>query len=122
MVLESHSLGGGGEAQAAKVIGGELYAAETDGAAQSEADAGQVAAIGNEREFGEGNIETCRGKARCKSPYLACQLLVFFAPIRYRAVTMGHSYFKVVLRTMKHTIVYPSSAPSSEVITLCLAV
>jgi hypothetical protein len=34
----------------------------------------------------------------------------------------GRSYSEVVLRTTKHTIVYPSSGPSLEVIDLCLAV
>jgi hypothetical protein len=70
----------------------------------------------------EGTIETSRGKAHCKSPYLAHQLLVFFTPIRYRVVKITCSYSEVVLRTTKHTIIYPSSGPSLEVIALHLAV
>jgi hypothetical protein len=34
-----------------KAVGGELQAAKADGLTQSEANAGRVAAIGNEREF-----------------------------------------------------------------------
>jgi hypothetical protein len=36
---------------------------------------------------------------------------VFFALARYRVVKIAHSYFEVVLRTTKHTIVYPGSPP-----------
>jgi hypothetical protein len=70
----------------------------------------------------EGTNETSRGKAHCKSPYLAHQLLVFFTPIRYRVVKITCSYSEVVLWTTKHTIIYPSSGPSLEVIALHLAV
>jgi hypothetical protein len=45
---------------------------------------------------------------------------VFFALARYRVVKIAHSYSKVVLRTTKHTIVYPGSGPTLEVIALCL--
>jgi hypothetical protein len=62
--------------------------------------------------FGEGTIETSRGKACYKSPFLVCQLSVFFALTRYRLVKIACSYFEVVLQTMKHTIVYPGSTPS----------
>jgi hypothetical protein len=41
----------------------------------------------------------------------------FFAPTRYRVVKIVHSSSEVVLRTMKHTVIYPSSGPS-EVIAL----
>jgi hypothetical protein len=47
--------------------------------------------------FGDGTIRTSRGKARCKSPFLACQLSVFFAPTRYRVVKSACSYSEVVL-------------------------
>jgi hypothetical protein len=47
------------------------------------------------------------GKYRC-----------FFAPARYRVVKITHSYFEVVLQTIKHTMVYPSAGPSLEVIAL----
>jgi hypothetical protein len=60
----------------------------------------------------EGTIRTSRGKACCKSPFLACQLSVFFAPIRYRVAKIVCSYSEVVLRITKHTMVYPSSGPS----------
>jgi hypothetical protein len=45
----------------------------------------------------EGTIRISRGKACCKSPFLACQLSVFFAPARYRVVKIAHSYFEMVL-------------------------
>jgi hypothetical protein len=41
----------------------------------------------------------------------------FFAP-RYRVIKIMHSYSEVVLRTTKHTMVYPDSGPSLEVIAL----
>jgi hypothetical protein len=44
---------------------------------------------------------------------------VFFAPARYRVVKIMYSYSVVVLRTTKHTIVYPGLGPSLEVIALC---
>jgi hypothetical protein len=47
---------------------------------------------------------------------------VFFSLVRYRVVKITHSYFKVVLRTTKHTIVYHGSGPSMEVIALRPAV
>jgi hypothetical protein len=43
---------------------------------------------------------------------------VFFALARYRVVKIEHSCFKVVLRTTKHTIVYPGSGPSLKVIAI----
>jgi hypothetical protein len=69
-----------------------------------------------------GTIETSREKARCKSPYLASELSVFFAMTRYRVVKIMYSCSEVVLRTIKHTIIYPGSGPSLEVIALCPAV
>jgi hypothetical protein len=67
----------------------------------------------------EGSIETSRGKARCKSPYLERQLSVFFVSARYRVVKIACSCFEVVFRTTKHTIVYPDPDPSLKVIALC---
>jgi hypothetical protein len=43
---------------------------------------------------------------------------VFSAPVNYEVVKITHSNSKVVLRTINHTIIYPGSAPSSEVIAL----
>jgi hypothetical protein len=65
-----------------------------------------------------GTIRTLREKARCKSPYLAHQLSVFSAPARYRVVKITRSNSEVVLRTIKHTMIYPGSGSSSEVIVL----
>jgi hypothetical protein len=45
----------------------------------------------------DGTIGTSRGKACRKSPFLACQLSVFFAPARYRVVKIARSYSKMVL-------------------------
>jgi hypothetical protein len=67
----------------------------------------------------EGTIRTSRGKVCYKSPYLACQLSVFSAPGNYVVVKITHSNFEVVLHTMKHTMISPSSDPSSEIIVLC---
>jgi hypothetical protein len=66
----------------------------------------------------EGTIGISRGKARCKSPFLARQLLVFFAPARYRVVRISHFYSEMVLQTKKHTMDYPGLGPTLEVITL----
>jgi hypothetical protein len=66
----------------------------------------------------DGTIGTSKWRAHYKSHFLAHQLLVFFAPVRYRMVKVAHSCSDVVLRTTKHTTVYPSSGPSSEVIPL----
>jgi hypothetical protein len=66
----------------------------------------------------EGTIGTSRGKARYKSPYLACQMSVFFAPARYRVVKITRSSSDVVLRTMKHIVIYLGSDPSMVVIAL----
>jgi hypothetical protein len=66
----------------------------------------------------EGTIGTYRGKARCKSPYLLCHMSVFFTPTRYKEVKIACSSFEVVLQTIKHTVIYPDSGPSLEVIAL----
>jgi hypothetical protein len=49
-------------------------------------------------------------------------LSVFSALAKYRVVKIVHSRFEVVLRTMKHTMIYPCSGPSSKVIALHSAV
>jgi hypothetical protein len=50
-----------------------------------------------------------RGVARDKSPFLACQLLMFFAPVRYRVVKIACSYFEVVLRIINYKAQYDLS-------------
>jgi hypothetical protein len=47
---------------------------------------------------------------------------MFFAPARYRVVKIARSNFEVVLQITKHTIIYPGSGSSSEVIALHLTV
>jgi hypothetical protein len=49
-------------------------------------------------------------------------VLVFSAPTNYKVVKIVHSSSDVVLRTMKHTMIYPGLGPSSEVIALGPAV
>jgi hypothetical protein len=72
--------------------------------------------LATKESFGEGTIGTFRGKSRYKSPFLAHQLLLFFASARYRVVNITHSCFEVVLRTTKNTIYYLVSSPSLDVI------
>jgi hypothetical protein len=45
-----------------------------------------------------------------------------FASARYKVVKIAHSCSEMVLRTTKHTMIYPGSDPSLEVIALRLAV
>jgi hypothetical protein len=45
-------------------------------------------------------------------PYLACQLSMFSALVKYMVVKITHSSSEVILRTMKHTVIYPGSDPS----------
>jgi hypothetical protein len=47
--------------------------------------------------FDEITIGMSSGKARYKSPFLARQLSVVFAPTRYRVVKITHFSFEVVL-------------------------
>jgi hypothetical protein len=42
-----------------------------------------------------------------------------FCTGRIQGGQIAHSYSEVVLLTTKHTMVYPGSGPSSEVIALC---
>jgi hypothetical protein len=49
----------------------------------------------------------------------AAYLSVFFAPARYMEVKIARSYSEVVSQTTKHTMIYPGSGPSLEVIALC---
>jgi hypothetical protein len=66
----------------------------------------------------ERTIRTSRGIAHCKSPFLAHQLSMFFAPARYRVVNLIYSCSEVVLQTTKHIIVYPGLCPYLELIAL----
>jgi hypothetical protein len=43
---------------------------------------------------------------------------VFSAPANYRVVKITHSSSELIVRTMKHTMIYLGSGPSSEVIVL----
>jgi hypothetical protein len=56
----------------------------------------------------DGTIVTSRGVAHYKSPFMAYQLSGFFAPARYRVVTITCSYSEVVLRTMNNYRVHYS--------------
>jgi hypothetical protein len=58
-------------------------------------------------------------KCDANPPYPTHQLSVFSAPANYGVVKIVCSSSEVVLQTMKHTMIYPSSSPSSEVIALC---
>jgi hypothetical protein len=42
---------------------------------------------------------------------------VFSAPAKYGVVKIARSSSEAVLRTMKHTVIYPSSGPSLELTT-----
>jgi hypothetical protein len=66
----------------------------------------------------ETTIRMSRGKAHCKSPFLACHQSVFFRPTRYRVVKIMCFSAKVVLWTVKHIVIYHELGPSSEVIAL----
>jgi hypothetical protein len=74
--------------------------------------------LATKESFSERTIRMSRGIARYKSLYLEHQLSMFFAPTRYRVVKISRSCSKVVLQTTKHTIFYPGSSPSLEVIAL----
>jgi hypothetical protein len=43
---------------------------------------------------------------------------VFLTPIRYRVIKIVCFDYKMVLRTIKHTVIYPDSGSSLEVIGL----
>jgi hypothetical protein len=45
-------------------------------------------------------------------------LSMFYAPTKYRVVKIARSSSEVVWQTMKHTVIYPGSGPSSEAIAL----
>jgi hypothetical protein len=62
---------------------------------------GLLSLVMNE-SFGDGITGTSRRKAHCKSPLLAHQLSVFFAPARCRVVKITCSCSEVVLRTTKN--------------------
>jgi hypothetical protein len=63
----------------------------------------------------EETIGTSKGNVHCKSPFLAYQLSVFFALVRYRVVKIAHCSSEVVLRTIKHMVIYPGLGLSLEV-------
>jgi hypothetical protein len=67
----------------------------------------------------DGTIGTSGEKAHCKSRFLACQLSFFSAPTKYRLVKIVCSSSEMVLHTIKHTMIYPGSDFSLEVIVLC---
>jgi hypothetical protein len=67
----------------------------------------------------EWTIRTFKGKSHYKSSFLACQLSVFSASAKYRVVKFAHFSSEMILQTMKHTVIYPDSGPSLEVIALC---
>jgi hypothetical protein len=69
----------------------------------------------------EGTIGMSRGKARYKSPswHTNCRC---FCTSKNRVVEIAHSSFEMVLRTTKHTVIYPSLCSSSEVIAICPSV
>jgi hypothetical protein len=69
----------GGEAQATKVVGDELEAPKVNGFTEGEATTRQACTGGSD---GDRTIRTSRGKARCKSPFLAHQLSMFSASTR----------------------------------------
>jgi hypothetical protein len=50
------------------------------------------------------------------------QTVGVFSLARYRVIKIARSYSEVVLRTTKHTMIYPGSDPSLKVIALCPAV
>jgi hypothetical protein len=56
------------------------------------------------------------------STNLGLVVSVFFAPASYRLVKIVHSCFELVLRTKKHTMVYPGSDTSLGIIALHIAV
>jgi hypothetical protein len=47
---------------------------------------------------------------------------MFFALVRYRVVKIICSSSKVLMKTMKHIVIYPGSGPSLDVIVLRLVV
>jgi hypothetical protein len=66
----------------------------------------------------ERTIRISRGKACCKPHFLPRQWSVFFAPANYGEVKITRFSSEVGFRTMKHTMDYLGSGPSSEVIAL----
>jgi hypothetical protein len=54
--------------------------------------------------------------------YFECLLVSVFSPARYRLVKITRFCSEVVLRSIKHTTVYPGSGPFLKVIVLRLAV
>jgi hypothetical protein len=86
-----------GEAHATKVVGDELEVPEVNSFAEGEPTACKMLTISYDGDCGCWNDQTSRGKAHWKSPFLARQLSVFFAPTRYRVVKITCFSFEVVL-------------------------
>jgi hypothetical protein len=63
----------------------------------------------------EGTIRTSRGKARCKSPFPVRHLSVFSTSANYGVAKITRFSSEAILRTMKHTMIYPGLDPSLEV-------
>jgi hypothetical protein len=57
-------------------------------------------------------------KRRKQCPQRIITVSVFYAPTNYGVVKIAYFSSMVVLQTTKHTIIYPSSSPSSDVIVL----
>jgi hypothetical protein len=65
------------------------------------------------RELSEGSEEKHVANPLCSAPIVG-----FSAPTNYGVVKIIRFSFEVVLRTMKHTMIYSGSGPSSEVIAM----
>jgi hypothetical protein len=103
-----------------QVVGDELEVLEMDGLVLGELDRRTSRCHWWRRwVYVELTIGTSRGKARYKSPFLVNQQSVFFTLARYKVVKIAHSSFELVLQTIRHTVIYPSSSPYLEVIALC---
>jgi hypothetical protein len=66
----------------------------------------------------EGTIGTSRGKSTLQIPLPSMPTVNIFYTSKNRVVNIVRSSSEMVLRTTKHIIIYPSSGPSLEVITL----
>jgi hypothetical protein len=92
----------GGEALAAESVSDELEIPKQMVLPRKKPSHNKHSSLASAPCVDDGTIGTSRGKARCKSPFLACQQLVFFAPPRYTVVKIVGSYSDVALQTMKN--------------------
>jgi hypothetical protein len=69
----------GGEVQAAELISDELKIPKVDSFTEGKPSHDKCSPPAVAASANDGTIGTSRGKAHCKSPFLACQLSVFFA-------------------------------------------